>query len=130
MTSVYEITSELRTVSAARKAFAFLRTEYVRLVGEDQAAHSDAMHVKFHGVNFKEGGLAWWKDRARSMGNAIVHHRSTVAIRIAPSQESARWDSFEGGFIGSRTDREEEDLAVARVAFIVNAARTGSVAVV
>lgn len=120
---VYEvIRTEVKTVKAARAAFERLNTEYVKMVGDKQAEHEDSMWKQFHGINRKENGLAWWKDRVLSAANSIVHKASVRQFVSAPSPESKAWDSFEGGHNEVYTDQKARVEAETVVAVLIRAA--------
>jgi hypothetical protein len=101
--------NSIKTVAKAEAVYAALYASYTQRVGEKQAAHSDRM---FHrSSQFKPSGLAWWKDRIRTVANLIVSAESTVNHVIPASPETEAWGGFLGGERLTYTDRKSADAA-------------------
>lgn len=93
-----------------------LRAEYVALVGRNIEAwciqHSLAGWDAAKGVRQMRGA-------AMEMAASIVSRKATRSNIIAPSQESAMWDSFEGGHHDVWTDANAEEAATAEIATMI-----------
>jgi hypothetical protein len=107
----------IKSIKTAQSAFASLSSAYAQIVGSANAEHHDWMFRR--ACHFKPNGLAWWRDRCRSVANNIVQQRSTISTFIQPSQETLQWGGFLGGEHVVYTDEAAEHRAVAEVRDIV-----------
>lgn len=64
-------------------------------------------------------GMREIRASAMEMASNIVSDRSRRCSRIAPSQESQTWDSFEGGHIDVWTDQEAEAAETQKIAGMI-----------
>lgn len=99
----FEAIRTIKTVSAAKKVFEAIMPRATA------AGYNDLDWRTYHGVNFKFGGTAWYKDRILAACNSIAHKASVRSFRSEASPESKAWDSFEGGNAGVYTDRAAAD---------------------
>jgi len=113
----YEIIRhEIKNVKAAKAAFARLEAAYKMV---DAEYVNDESWQEFHGVEYKFGGLAWWKARVLAMTIRIEWQASTRVFISPPSEESRNKDSFEGGHHEVYTDRKALAAAQIKVAALL-----------
>lgn len=106
--------NSIKTVARAEVIYAALSASYTQRVGEKQAAHSDRMFNR--SCQFKPNGLAWWKDRIRSVAHLIVSVESTVNHFIPASPETEAWGGFLGGERLTYTNKRAADAAESMIA--------------
>jgi len=95
MTNTYEMIKAIPAKGFDWTGFnAALRAEYVALVGRNIGAWC-VQHVLTEWDAAK--GVRQMRSAAMEMACSIVSRKATRVNIIAPSQESAMWDSFEGG---------------------------------
>lgn len=113
MTNTFEIISALPVKGFDWTAFrAALRAQFVEQCGRNIAAwcNQNAL-AEFDNAT----GMREIRRQAVYMAVSIVSHKSTRSNVIPPSQESAAWDSFEGGHHDVWTDAEIEARAIAEI---------------
>lgn len=126
MTTTYEMIKSIPAKGFDWVGFnAALRAEYVTLVGRNIGTwcvqHSLAEWDAAKGMRAVRAA-------AMEMACSIVSRKSTRQNIIAPSQESAMWDSFEGGHNDVWTDADAEEAATAEIAAMIECHRASKVA--
>lgn len=126
MASTYEMIKAIPAKGFDWTGFnAALRAEYVTLVGRNIGAWC-VQHVLTEWDAAK--GVRQMRGAAMEMACSIVSRKATRVNIIVPSQESAMWDSFEGGHHDVWTDSEAEESATAEVAAMIERYRALKVA--
>lgn len=117
---MYNEIKSIKTVARAKKVWEALFASYTQRVGVNTADHHDKMFRDF--PMHKEGGLAWWKDRCRSVAQNLVQVDSTVNHFIPASPETEAWGGFLGGerlvYTNESAKADTENMIAARVAGI------------
>lgn len=117
MASTYEMIKAIPAKGFDWAGFnAALRAEYVVLVGRNIGAWC-VQHVLTEWDAAK--GVRQMRGAAMEMACSIVSRKATRVNIIAPSQESAMWDSFEGGHRDVWTDIAAEEAATQEVAKLI-----------
>lgn len=113
MTGTYEMIKSLPAKGFDWTGFnAALRAQYVELAGRNVASWS-AQHALQRWDAAK--GMREVRTAAMEMANSIVSDKSRRSNIIPPSQESAAWDSFEGGHHDVWTDADALDTATQEI---------------
>lgn len=117
MTTTYEMIRALPAKSFNWSAFnAALRAEYVTLVGRNIGAYCIQQALAEWDA---AKGVRQMRGAAMEMACSIVSRKATRQNIIAPSQESAAWDSFEGGHNDVWTDAEAMESATQEVVELI-----------
>lgn len=106
---MYDAINGITNKAKAEKLFYGLFEAYTNRVGQASAAHLDKMTVG--SSMYKPNGLAWWKDRCRSIAGALVASDCRVSHFIPQSPETLEWGGFLGGERLTYTDKKAEAAA-------------------
>lgn len=117
MSNVYSMVKNIPAKGFDWNGFrAALRAEFVEQCGRNVAAwcNQNAL-AEFDGAK----GMREVRTQSTYMACSIVSNKSSRSNVIAPSQESAAWDSFEGGHHDVWTDAEAEAAAETEIEALI-----------